>query len=295
TTPSNTPMPSDTPTATTTSSNTPTVTFMPSDTPTVTPSITSTPTLTTTPTPLITPTSTAVAGYLGGAKITSNEQWIPVEQIFDGMSMVLVPIGCFMMGSDIGDSDEQPVHEQCFDEPFWIDTYEVTQAQFARLNGQKANPNQFTGDNLPVDSITWFEARDFCALRGGRLPTEAEWEYVARGPNNLTYPWGNDFVADNVVYSDNSDNRTAPVGSREGGISWVGAMDMSGNVWEWVGSLYEPYPYDADHERIDDDNQRVLRGGAWLDIDIFVRSTYRDRSIPTGEGDIIGFRCVILQ
>ncbi len=278
-TPSDTSTPSDTPTSTTTPSDTPTSTITPSDTPTST----------------ITPTATVLAGYLGGANITINEQWIPIQQEFDGVPMVLVPIGCFMMGSDVGDSDEQPVHEQCFDEPFWIDKYEVTQAQFARLNGQKANPNQFIGDDLPVESITWFEARDFCVSRGGRLPTEAEWEYAARGPNNLIYPWGNDFVADNVVYSDNSDGRTAPVGSRVGGVSWVGAMDMSGNVWEWVGSLYEPYPYDADHERTDDDNQRVLRGGAWLDIDIFVRSTYRDRSVPTGEGDIIGFRCVILQ
>ncbi|PJF27076.1 MAG: hypothetical protein CUN52_15015, partial [Phototrophicales bacterium] len=199
-------------------------------TPTYTPS--NTPTQTPSPTPTIPP------GYAGGANITTNEQWTPVEQEFDGVVMVLVPKGCFMMGSDDGDSDEQPVHEQCFDEPFWIDKYEVTQAQFAQFGGRKANPNYFKGDDLPIERITWFEARDYCEQRrGGRLPTEREWEYAARGPKNLIYPWGNEFMANNVVYDGNSNSGTAPVGSREGGISWVGAMDMSGNVWEWVSSL----------------------------------------------------------
>jgi serine/threonine-protein kinase len=260
-----------------TSTDTPTATITPTDTPTAT----------------ITPTDTPQAGYIGGANITANDQWTPVEQEIDGVvMMVLVPIGCFMMGSDMGDSDEQPVHEQCFGEPFWIDKYEVTQAQFAQLGGQKADANGFVGTNLPIHNITWFEARDFCALRGGRLPTEAEWEYVARGPNNQVYPWGNDFEADNLVYDGNSDGKTAPVGSRPSGASWVGAMDMSGNVWEWVSSLYEPYPYTDNSERADDENERVLRGGSWLDTPEFVRASYRDRSIPTGGGDIIGFRCV---
>ncbi|PJF29128.1 MAG: hypothetical protein CUN52_09955 [Phototrophicales bacterium] len=290
------PTSTDTPTATITPTDTPTATITPTDTPTATITPTDTPTATITPTDTptatITPTDTPQAGYIGGANITANDQWIPVEQEIDGVVMVLVPIGCFMMGSDIGDSDEQPVHEQCFDEPFWIDKYEVTQAQFAQLGGLKADVNDFVGANLPIHNITWFEARDFCALRGGRLPTEAEWEYVARGPNNQVYPWGDDFEADNLIYDGNSDGKTAPVGSRPSGASWVGAMDMSGNVWEWVSSLYEPYPYTDNSERADDENERVLRGGSWLDTAEFVRASYRDRSIPTGGGDIIGFRCV---
>ncbi len=229
--------------------------------------------------------------------ITSNADWTPQERDFDGVTMVLVPAGCFMMGSTTGESDEAPVHEQCFDTPFWIDTYEVTQAQFAEFGGQKANANNFTGNELPVESITWFEARDYCELRGGRLPTEREWEYAARGSNNLTtYPWGNDFVADNVVYSNNSNRRTAPVGSRAGGVSWVGAIDMSGNVLEWVSSLYGAYPYDETDENISNNSSvRVLRGGSWYSILTDVRSVYRGGSTPTVRGIDVGLRCVRSQ
>lgn len=274
----------------------------PTNTPTIAPTNTSVPPPTLTAiTPTIAPTktpalSTIPPGYAGGANITANEQWIPVEQEFDGVTMVLVPKGCFMMGSTSA-SDEQPVHEQCFDEPFWIDKYEVTQAQFVQFGGQKANANYFTGDDLPVERITWFEARDYCQNnRGGRLPTEREWEYAARGPNNLIYPWGNEFIADNVVYYENSSRngtrQTAPVGSREGGMSWVGAMDMSGNVWEWVGSLYQSYPYTANNEDINDNtSSRVLRGGSWSEPANIVRSAYRGRSTPSDGFSLIGFRC----
>ena len=240
--------------------------------------------------------ATEVADEPATEHITRNEDWTPQEQEFDGVTMVLVPAGCFMMGSTTGDSDEAPVHEQCFDTPFWIDKYEVTQAQFAEFGGQKADANYFAGDELPVEQITWFEARDYCELRGGRLPTEREWEYAARGPNNLTYPWGNDFVADNVVYSNNSNRRTAPVGSRAGGVSWVGAIDMSGNVLEWVSSLYGAYPYDETDENISNNSSvRVLRGGSWYSILTDVRSVYRGGSTPTVRGIDVGLRCVRSQ
>lgn len=83
------------------------------------------------------------------------------------------------------------------------------------------------GDERPVENITWFEAHTFCELRDTRLPTEAEWEYAARGPDNLNYPWGNEFEEDFVVYQNNSDDQTATVGSRTPGASWVGTLDMS--------------------------------------------------------------------
>ena len=242
--------------------------------------------------PSILPTGTARPANA----IAQNSDWIPQERDFDGVTMVLVPAGCFMMGSTTGSSDETPVHEQCFDTPFWIDTYEVTQAQFAEFGGQKANANRLTGDELPVERITWFEARDYCELRGGRLPTEREWEYAARGPNNLTYPWGNDFVADNVVYRENSNSRTAPVGSRPNGASWVGAMDMSGNVREWVSSLYGAYPYNATDESVSDNsNARVLRGGSWGDDLAGVRSVFRYGNIPAFRYFLVGLRCVRSQ
>ena len=132
--------------------------------------------------------------------------------------MVLVPVGCFMMGSSDGKADEAPVHEVCFDAPFWIDVYEVTNAQFG-------TSGQFDGDDRPREMMNWQRALAYCQSRGARLPTEAEWEYAARGPDSLIYPWGNAFIADNVVYFLNSENRTWDVGSRPQGVSWVGAYD----------------------------------------------------------------------
>jgi formylglycine-generating enzyme required for sulfatase activity len=228
--------------------------------------------------------------------VAHNEDWTPQEQDFDGVTMVLVPAGCFLMGTKDGYNDEQPAHEQCFETPFWMDKYEVTQAQFIQFGGQKANPNEFTEDNHPAENITWFEARDYCELRGGRLPTEREWEYAARGPSNLIYPWGNEFVADNVVYRDNNNNQIANVGSRPNGVSWVGAMDMSGNVWEWVSSFYGDYPYDENDESVSDNNtDLVLRGGAWNSSDYNVRSADRMLESPTAPNHLIGFRCLRSQ
>jgi len=235
---------------------------------------------------------------LAQAGVTSNDSWTPSIEQFNGISMALVPTGCFMMGSNDGDAHEQPVHEQCFNEPFWIDVTEVTQADFERLDGVKANANGFDGEQRPVERITWFEARDFCAARGEnvRLPTEREWEYAARGVDNLIYPWGDTFVAENVVYGANSNNSTADVGSRPNGTSWVGALDMSGNVWEWVSSLYLPYQDDRiwGDNREDGENStdvRVLRGGSWYYFGYFLRAQYRNWFNPDDSYFDDGFRC----
>jgi len=203
-----------------------------------------------------------------------------------------------MMGSSDGGSDEQPVHEQCFDAPFWIDKYEVTQAQLDELGF--ANSNLFDGDNRPAEQITWFEANEFCQLRNSQLPTEREWEYVARGVESWIYPWGNEFIGDNVVYSSNSDNQTAEVGSHPNGVSWVGAMDMSGNVWEWVSSLYESYPYDAGDGREADTGERtdvfrVLRGGAFNFNTDDLRSADRNWVSPINANNFLGFRCLLFE
>jgi formylglycine-generating enzyme required for sulfatase activity len=265
----------DTPTATNTPSDTPTTTYTPSRTPTAT--------STATPTPI-------PLGFPGNP-VTRNADWTPVIQDFDGVEMVLVPVGCFMMGSDDGDEDEQPVHQQCFDEPFWIDQTEVTNRQFG-------SEGYYSGDNRPRDSMSWSDAHDFCASRGARLPTEAEWEYAARGPDGLVYPWGNEFVSNNVVHHENARNETAEVGSRPGGISWVGAFDLSGNVWEWLSTVWDPaefpYPYNPNDGREVLDltyDQRVLRGGAWDDNELDVRATNRSFAHSVGGFPNEGFRC----
>ncbi|MCZ7541887.1 MAG: formylglycine-generating enzyme family protein [Anaerolineae bacterium] len=219
--------------------------------------------------------------------IRHNENSPVTVQEFGGVEMVKVPPGCFLMGNRHGRRDEQPVHESCFDQPFWIDRYEVTNAQYG-------SQGAFAGDDRPRENLTWFEARDYCAQRGARLPTEAEWEYAARGPDSLYYPWGDRFIEDNLVYDGNFNNETAPVGSRPGGVSWVGAYDLSGNVWEWVSSLYAPYPYNAQDGREDPNDPtrlRVYRGGLGSYIDYGTSAAARFRAGPDTRSWFIGFRC----
>lgn len=245
------------------------------------------------------------------AILNLHDPTLPENQMTDtyGVEMVYVPPGCFFMGRDGGTLDEQSSHEICLN-AFWIDKYEVTNAQFTQLDGTAEFESHFCDSDLnrtitdgeradcgqhPRETIDWFEARDFCEKRrSARLPTEAEWEYAARGPDSMVYPWGNTFVGDNVVYSRNSGSQTAPVGSKPGGASWVGALDLSGNVYEWVSSLYTPYPYKADDGREDTLNGtdlRVLRGGAWNLNPNYLRSANRDWLPPDKEGFNTGFRC----
>jgi formylglycine-generating enzyme required for sulfatase activity len=231
-------------------------------------------------------------------EVTANGEWTPVHRDFDGFDMVLVPPGCFMMGSENGDEDEQPVNEVCIDKPYWIDAMEATNAQFEPFQTQFSYPGNFFGPDQPRDYLDWFEAARFCALRGVRLPTEAEWEYAARGPDGLTYPWGDEFVEENAVCRANSNNSVADVGSRPGGASWVGALDMIGNVPEWTSSEFKPYPYDASDGRetpaeAGDTDKRVIRGGTFLQPAELLTATFRDAGKPRGDFFYVyvGVRC----
>jgi formylglycine-generating enzyme required for sulfatase activity len=219
--------------------------------------------------------------------IPSNAAWKPVMRRFDNIEMIQVPPGCFLMGNAEGRRDERSVTEVCFNAPFWIDRYEVTNRQY----GSSGN---FPGLQRPRENLTWFEARDHCARRGARLPTEAEWEYAARGPDNLLYPWGNELDGNKLIYDAMSNNETFDVGSRPEGASWVGALDMAGNVWEWVNSLYRPYPYSANDGREDPDDMtspRVYRGGIHSYIDFAASAAMRFRDMPDYRDWFIGFRC----
>jgi formylglycine-generating enzyme required for sulfatase activity len=264
----------------------------------------------------IAPTDTPIPLGFPGNPVMSNSQWSPVSQMFGNTQMMLVPAGCFIMGSieqdrntaieqcsavlDPGScrtlvQDEYPQINQCFEQPFWIDRTEVTNNTFAG------------GDNSPKANITWRDAKAYCEGLGARLPTEAEWEYAARGPDGLVYPWGNQFDGSRLNYCDASclfnwrdgafndhQSTAAPVGSYPGGASWVGALDMSGNVWEWTSSLYWNYPYSASDGRENPDDlttPRTLRGGSWNWIGSDARTAARDDPIQ-GSSDWYGFRCV---
>ena len=251
---------------------------------------------------------------------SANSDWTPVIREFDGVPMVLVPAGCFTMGSSseqldyatdelldrrLAFSDEQPAHEQCFAEPFWIDLHEVTNEQFGSWGG-------FRGNDYPREEVSWFDSAAHCASRGGRLPTEAEWEYAARGPDSSIFPWGNKFDGslmnfcdvtcsiDKVPWADlrhdDGYEYSAPVGGYPQGSSWVGALDMSGNVWEWVSSLYADYPFAMDDSReagaeVDGSSFRALKGGSWHCPAHSTRSADRTGYAPSYTSSLLGFRC----
>ncbi len=238
-----------------------------------------------------------------------------------GIEMVYVPAGKFLMGSN-KNPREKPIHEVQITQPFWLDLTPVTNAAYAHFvnaGGYKkpdywtqaswdwlqtkkitapSDYDNFTDPRQPRIGVSWYEVCAYARWRGGRLPTEAEWEWAARGPENRSYPWGDTFDASRLIYRDNSLGKSAIVGSgiRVTGASWVGALDMSGNVWEWQSSLYIPYPYQSDDGREDQnkDGTHVLRGGSFFDGQDLARSAYRNSSHPYSRnyGYFFGFRVV---
>jgi len=214
------------------------------------------------------------------------------------------------MGSDNGDGDEQPVHKVILD-AFWIDQTEVTNAMYANcVDSGECNPpgttrsytrQKYFGfsdfDSYPVIYVTWSDARTYCQWANRRLPTEAEWEKAARGRDGGIYPWGDSGPTTNLLNFDSSIGDTTTVGSYESGQSPYDVYDMAGNVWEWVSSLYEPYPYSAidGREDLSAAGNRVLRGGSWSMTDYYVRSSFRFGGDPAETGDLygVGFRCAM--
>jgi formylglycine-generating enzyme required for sulfatase activity len=260
-----------------------------------------------TPTPTVTPTATftplEAALVLAQTPVERNRDWTLFAHVHEDdpvqAHMMLVPVGEFMMGSENGEDAERPAHRQQITSPYWIDRTEVTRAQYQMcVDGgacRSTVSNQYsTQPNQPINNVTWYQGQEYCAYRGMRLPTEREWEYAARGPESWRYPWGDTFNETRVVSRENSNNQPASVGSREGGASWVGALDLSGNVWEWINSTYADYDYRPDDGREDfirNDVMRVLRGGSFTDSSYYLRAAFRF-SLDPALGDYgIGFRC----
>ncbi len=230
--------------------------------------------------------------------------------------MVFVPAGSFLMGSAEGEKDEAPPHTVFLD-AFAIDRTEVTNAAYAlfwKADGGPESPHtpgSFEGaqwpdvarerPDHPVVGVTWFDAAAYCRWAGKRLPTEAEWEKAARGTDGRVWPWGGAFGGDTGranVYSggDGYPQSTAPVGRFPSGASPCGALDMAGNVWEWVADWYGSDAYVRSPRKNpkgpDRGGVRTLRGGSWAATRVYARTTYRNSSfLPTERLRDVGFRC----
>ena len=223
------------------------------------------------------------------------------------------------MGSTDGGDDEQPAHAVALD-GFWIDRTEVTNEQYAAFLNEEGNQDEGgttwldlneedslverVGDEYrpkggyadhPMVEVSWYGAAAYCEWAGARLPTEAEWEYAARGTDGRKYPWGSSAPDCSKAQFDGCGGRTVPVASKPAGASPYGAQDMAGNVWEWVADWYDSDYY----ERSPSENPpgpssgeyRVLRGGSWGSGPDVVRGAHRYWDNPDAAGYYAGFRC----
>jgi len=250
----------------------------------------------------------------------------------DGSVLVWIPPGSFRMGSEQGKDDERPVHRVTFARGYFLGKHEVTWAQyrrFCRATGREAPSPVLdlrqsgggvheAGPEHPVFRVSWEAARAYCGWAGLRLPSEAEWEYGARGPEGSPFPWGDAapdgtrlnladrsaawdwpeeqkrrFGLEKAPWSDGAP-ATAPVGSYPAGASAFGCLDMAGNVWEWVedgyhGS-YRGAPSDGSAWTNAGASLRVLRGGGWRYPAWSCRSARRDWNVPGNRLDNLGFR-----
>lgn len=272
----------------------------------------STPTPRPSPTPIPTePPTPTVEAETGTAEAeaapdtTPTPAATPTETPIPSTEMVTIPGGSFTMGYNAGLPDEGPEHEVEL-EPYQIDIFEVTNRQFeafveatgyetdAEKSGSSSTwRTEYTEDkeSFPVVRVSWNDAQAYCEWVGKRLPTEAEWEKAARGPQNYLYPWGDTFDPAKVNAKASGFRSPVTVGTYGEGISGFGVYDMAGNVWEWTASWYGAYPGNATGSPYYGQQFRVLRGGGWFDTETELRSTRRSANVPTAANDDIGFRC----
>jgi serine/threonine protein kinase/formylglycine-generating enzyme required for sulfatase activity len=249
----------------------------------------------------------------------------------DGMRLVFIPAGEFLMGSSAEDAlaeeDEKPQHIVYLD-AYWIDQTEVTNAMFQRFVRESGHLTQaeeqgwsyvYNGswqrveganwqhpggpgsslegfEDYPVVHVSWADAQAYCRWAGRRLPTEAEWEKAARGTEGALYPGGNQISCNTAQYVV-CEGQSLPVGSKPAGISPFGAFDMAGNVWEWVADWYDQAYYvgvrTLNPQGPDTGEMKVQRGGSWRLNEKYARSANRSPIDPKETWQSDGFRCAL--
>jgi formylglycine-generating enzyme required for sulfatase activity len=224
------------------------------------------------------------------------------QNLKDGLKYVWIPPGNFMMGCSPGDSEcfgfEKPVHQVTITEGVWVAQTDVAVSaykRFAAATGRQMPDAPFmnTGwanENMPIVNVTWDDARKYCAWAGGRLLTEAEWEYAARG-GSVRARYGN--IDDVAWYDQNSGGRAHEVAQKR--ANGFGLYDVLGNVWEWVNDWYDERYYQESPSQDPPGpargQVRVLRGGAWGDQAWGIRVSDRRGENPEGRYSTNGFRC----
>jgi formylglycine-generating enzyme required for sulfatase activity len=237
----------------------------------------------------LTPTAAAARFPIG----FDNRAWTPDVQVYQNTNLVFVPAGCYLSIS--ADASVQP--EEICVESYWLGQYEVTNAAYAACvnAGVCSPPASFASStrlnyydspafaDFPIINVTWQQATDYAVWLGGRLPTSSEWRYAAQGPANFLYPWGSDEPTETRLNFNGLLQDTSRVGLLPDGASWVGALDMAGNVWEWV----DPSA-DISANLFEDD--AVIVGGSWNSFGSLVQGSYAAPKPRDSRDVFTGFR-----
>jgi len=241
--------------------------------------------------------------------------------LVDGMTLIYIPAGEFEMGSTSGNPDSAPIHSVALD-GYWMDSTEVTNTMFT--NFLNAMGNQADGgtawlnlrdplvqvfekdgiwqfqvgqENFPIVGVSWYGANAYCKWTGRRLPSEAEWEYAAKGIDDRIFPWGNAGLGCDYAQYSGCGKGTIEVGGLSLGVSPFGIFDMAGNVSEWVHDRYAQDYYQSSPELNPtgpgNGYYRVIRGGSWADTYLALRTTRRGWAGADKHDGSVGFRCVL--
>jgi formylglycine-generating enzyme len=236
----------------------------------------------------------------------SNSAPLPVPP----PGMVYIPDGYAQVGDTSGADDARPMHFVSTS-AFFMDKYEVSNSEYSvfvaetgHIKPRYWDDERFNQPDQPVVGVSWEDAMAYAHWKGGRLPTEAEWEKAARGDDGRPYPWGRKWDKGSVFYFLNifgevdQYKQTAPVDYYQSGASPYGAYNMAGNVWEWCLDWYDPNYYKTSPEINPEGplkplKMKVLRGGSWINSIDSVTTYHRARNYPRVKNEIYGFRTVI--